>query len=101
MPATKPRSLSACQRFAFHAAQAIGARIITAGIFTRQASAVLAVAHQRARGEPVSKYNTQPRTAATEKNTIGVSEMKKRPKNTALGETANRNAAARAAATPN
>ena len=47
-----------------------------------------------ARLVPVSRYTTQASTATTEKNNIGVSEIRIRPKNTALGEKAMRNAAA-------
>ena len=68
---------------------------------TRNASAADTVPATAAAVAPVSRYTTQASTATTEKNSIGVSEMKKRPKNTALGEIAMRNAAARPAATPN
>src|SRR5205809_7597715 len=95
VPAMRPRSRSAFQPFASQATHAMGARIMTAGSFTSPASAVHADAVRQARRDPVSKYAIQPSIAAAEKNTMGVSEMKNRPKKTALGETANRNAAAR------
>ena len=76
-------------------------RTITAGILTRNANAAQTAPATAAVVAPVSRYTTQASTATTEKKTIGVSEMKKRPKNTALGEIAMRKAAARPTATLN
>ena len=49
------------------------------------------------RRDPVHAYSTNPMSATTRQNIIGVSGMTMRPKNTAIGEMAIRNAAARAA----
>ena len=65
-PSMRPRSFNAVQRRSSHAAHAMGARIINAGILTRNASAAQTVPAAQAVLERVSRYTTQASTAATE-----------------------------------
>ena len=82
------------------ASHTIGAKMTTAGSFVMQASAAAAAPQTIACRLPCSRYEANPQTPNTEKHTIGVSEMKARPKKIADGEMAKRNAAPRATARP-
>src|SRR5262245_226506 len=87
-PLTRERSRNADQPLACHAIHAIGARMMTAGIFTMHASAAVTVPHTSAAFLPFVRYDANPQTPNTEKQTIGVSDRNVRPKKMADGEIA-------------